>query len=611
MGLTMNQSVVYLLLIALSSVLVTVLPLQRVHAQTVPSLSQNQELLSLYEQGLDSVILQQYSSPVTDAEYYYLASSYVRLGQYNQALLLLSSLVNSSNSEQSLWWSTEASLAQSRVLFHLGNYASALEQAFDLSIRSTSTSDQKRRAAMFLKDIFSFLSPSSLAQLFTNNYPFELKASILEELMYGIPYELAKTFYSELQQLSLASGESNNLILSRIERQLSTPIQYRSRYNPTKQFGAPDGFHYRLGVLLPTFSVEDPRYAIVQDLYRGMSFAAEEFNANTPDAKMFLIYKSTTDTLSSAKQVDTEYSEGEHFAHTQISSLVIGDRVNAIIGPLFSNEAPLYAPLAEEFEIPLFLPLANADSLDLHNNYMFQVNPSFSSQGAILARYAVETLGFDTLGILAEKGSLGEAAAHSFLRESERLGAFVAYDFIENLEERGYGITDFTQYFSTDTLDSVTIIDAVYAPFTGTIAQTLIESLLTDLEAMQSTIDILGSEEWGGVTINSSRLPETDVHFSRGYAVDTTQTKTQQFTTSYEIRYGSSPTNFSYIGYDVAHYVMRELYAVKNAKALKNRIKTSSPYKGHAFTIDFRNTHINSSVFIQHFPSLSTQNEDN
>ena len=469
----MNKSVVYLLLIVVLSVLVTVLSLQPVDAQTMPSLSQNQELLSLYEQGLDSAIIQQYSSPVTDAEYYYLASSYVRLGQYNQALILLSPLINASNSEQSLWWSAEASLAQSRVLFYLGNYASALEQAFDLSILSTSTSDQKRRSSMFVDDILEFLSPSSLAQLFTNHYPFELKASILEGLMYVIPYELANTFYSELQELALASGESNNLTLSRIERQLSTPIQYRSRYNPTKQFGAPDGFHYRLGVLLPTYSVENPRYAVVQDLYKGMSFAAEEFNANTPDAKMFLIYKSTTDTLSAGKQVDTEYSEIEHFAHTQISSLVIGDRVNAIIGPLFSNEAPLYAPLAEEYEIPLFLPLANADSLDLHNNYMFQVNPSFSSQGSILARYAVETLGFDTLGILAEKGSLGEAAAHSFLREAERLGAFVAYDFIENLEEQGYGITDFTQYFTTDTLDSVTIIDAVYAHLQGLLLKLL------------------------------------------------------------------------------------------------------------------------------------------
>ncbi len=607
----MTKSVVYLLLFVLSLLLTMVSSSQLLVAQTTTALSQNQELLALYEQGLDSVIIQRYSSPVTEAESYYLASSYIRLGQYNQALILLSTLTKASNSEQSIWWNAEASLAQSKLLFFLGNHATALEQAYALTIRSTATENQKNRAAMLVEEILAFLSPSSLAQLFTNHYPLELKASILEELMYAIPYELASSYFLDLQQLAKESVESNNLTLSRIERQLSTPIQYRSRYNPTKQYNAPNGFHYRLGVLLPTYTVDDPRYAVVQDLYKGMSFAAEEFNANTADAKMFLLYKSTTDTMSMNMDVQAEHSELQHFAHTQFSSLVIGDRVNAIIGPLFSNEAPLYAPLAEEYEIPIFLPLANADSLDLHNNYMFQVNPSFSSQGANLARYAVETLGYDTLGILAEKGSLGEAAAHSFLRESERLGAFVAYDFVENLEERGYGITDFTQYFTTDTLDSVTIIDAVYAPFTGTIAQTLIESLLTDLEAMQSTIDILGSEEWGGVTINSSRLPETNVYFSRGFSVDTTQTKTQLFATSYQERFGDLPTNFSYIGYDVAHYVMRELYSVKNPKALKNRIKTSPVYDGHAFTIDFRNTHINSSVFIQHIPSLSTQNEDN
>ena len=607
----MTKSIVYLLLFVLSLLLTMVSSSQLLVAQTTTSLSQNQELLALYEQGLDSVIIQRYSSPVTEAESYYLASSYIRLGQYNQALILLSTLTKASNSEQSIWWNAEANLAQSKLLFFLGNHATALEQAYALTIRSTATENQKNRAAMLVEEILAFLSPSSLAQLFTNNYPLELKASILEELMYAIPYELASSYFLDLQQLAKESVESNNLTLSRIERQLSTPIQYRSRYNPTKQYNAPNGFHYRLGVLLPTYTVDDPRYAVVQDLYKGMSFAAEKFNANTADAKMFLLYKSTTDTMSMNMDVQAEHSELQHFAHTQFSSLVIGDRVNAIIGPLFSNEAPLYAPLAEEYEIPIFLPLANADSLDLHNNYMFQMNPSFSSQGANLARYAVETLGYDTLGILAEKGSLGEAAAHSFLRESERLGAFVAYDFVENLEERGYGITDFTQYFTTDTLDSVTIIDAVYAPFTGTIAQTLIESLLTDLEAMQSTIDILGSEEWGGVTINSSRLPETNVYFSRGFSVDTTQTKTQLFATSYQERFGDLPTNFSYIGYDVAHYVMRELSSVKNPKALKNRIKTSPVYDGHAFTIDFRNTHINSSVFIQHIPSLSTQNEDN
>ena len=98
------------------------------------------------------------------------------------------------------------------------------------------------------------------------------------------------------------SGEIDILTLSRVKQQLSVPVQYQNRYNPYKQYTVPNGFHYRLGILLPTYTIDDPRYAVVQDLYKGMSFAAEEFNANTPDAKMFLIYKSTTDsTLKAAK----------------------------------------------------------------------------------------------------------------------------------------------------------------------------------------------------------------------------------------------------------------------------------------------------------------------
>ena len=533
----------------------------------------------------------------------------MRLGDYSQALIYFSSLINIFSSEESIWWNIEAGLAKAKILFYLNNNSTALEQAYALSINSSLTEDQYNRVATFVQDILGYLRPTDLVQLLTDIYPVQLKASILQELIYNIPYELAKSLLSDVEQLAEKSGESDNLTLSRVKQQLSVPVQYQSRYNPFKQYTAPNGFHYRLGILLPTYSLDDPRYTVVQDLYKGMSFAAEEFNANTPDAKFFLIYKSTSDTTIRNSELSVQNSNSDHFAHTQFSSLVISDRVCAIIGPLFSNEAPSFAPLAEEYDTPLFLPLANADSLDLHNNYMFQVNPSFSSQGAKLARYAVENLGYDTLGIIAEQGSLGETAAHSFLRESERLGAFVAYNFVENLEERGYGITDFTQYFTTDTLDSVTIIDAVYAPFTGTIAQTLIESLLTDLEAMRSTIDILGSEEWGGVNINASRLPQTDIYFSRGFAVDTTQNKTQQFASTYKERYGDYPTNFSYIGFDVAYYVMRELYSAKNPKALKNRIKKSSAYKGYAFTIDFLNTHVNSSVFIQHIPSFKTTNE--
>ena len=37
---------------------------------------------------------------------------------------------------------------------------------------------------------------------------------------------------------------------------------------------------------------------------------------------------------------------------------------------------------------------------------------------------------------------------------------------------------------------------------------------------------------------------ETDIYFSRGFAVDTTQNKTQLFASSYKERYGDYPTNF-------------------------------------------------------------------
>ena len=55
---------------------------------------------------------------------------------------------------------------------------------------------------------------------------------------------------------------------------------------------------------------------------------------------------------------------------------------------------------------------------------------------------------------------------------------------------------------------------------------------------------------------------------------------------------------------------MRESIQLK-ITALKNRIKKSQPYKGHAFTIDFRNSHVNSSVFIEHVPSFQTTNQKN
>ena len=90
----MTKSTIYLQISLIISFLTTIPSQNIVVGQTPPQQMQYHELLSLYEQGLDSIIIQQYLTPTSEAEYYYLASSYLRLGDYSQALIYFSSLIN-------------------------------------------------------------------------------------------------------------------------------------------------------------------------------------------------------------------------------------------------------------------------------------------------------------------------------------------------------------------------------------------------------------------------------------------------------------------------------------------------------------------------------------
>ncbi|MCG8373875.1 MAG: ABC transporter substrate-binding protein, partial [Balneolales bacterium] len=282
-----------------------------------------------------------------------------------------------------------------------------------------------------------------------------------------------------------------------------------------------------------------------------------------------------------------------------VEDLVWNEDVDVIIGPLFSQVAKEFSMVAETYEIPVLLPLANADSLDLYNNYVFQLNPAFGAQGKSIARYAVNELGYDTLGVIAERGSLGAPAARAFRHEAERNDGFVQYYFVEDLESVGYDIRDYTQFFTTDTLDSIPMVKAVYAPFTGTIAQTLIESMLTELEAMNSTVGILGSEEWQNVNLDQRRLDSTVVYYSESFNIDTSTTGAAEFITEFRIRFQTEPNDFAFIGFDAASIVLNELKLVKNPKYLRDSLKDLNNYRGLSIDVSFNGTHVNQDIKIR------------
>lgn len=530
---------------------------------------------SLYEQGDYKRAILVFENIETLESQLFLGKSYFAEGNYLKSINILSTF----DDESPLLFLHDALYTSSLAHFQLKNYAKSLELLhYVIKTPNSSSITQKAKTTYF--DIIGFLTTKQLFDTFKSVSNDEIRLDILEYSTGIISYNAANSLLDLYETSAL---KSNDLQLNRIKTQLLDSLAYTSKIKSWRNHDAPTGISYNVGVVLPQFEYDSPEYEIPQHIYYGIQMAIENFNRENADQKAFITYHSTNKGFSSdAIMSDFVYNEG----------------VDVVIGPLFSQVAKDFSNLAEDFQIPMVLPLANADSLDLFNNYVFQINPTFGAQGKIMANKAIE-LGYDTVGVIVEKQSLGAPAARAFRHEVERLGGFVEYYFEENFVELGYDIRDFTQFFTTDTLDSVAIVEAIYAPFTGTIAQTLIQSLLTDLEAMKSEVAILGSEEWRDVNIESRRLDSTQLYYSKSFDVDTSSTLARQFISEFRIRFQTDPNQFAFIGYDTAKLILDQLKRVKNPAYLIENLRRSKPFKGLSISINFDGKHENEAALVE------------
>ena len=530
---------------------------------------------SLYEQGDYKRAILVFENIETLESQLFLGKSYFAERNYLKSINILSTF----DDESPLLFLHDALYTSSLAHFQLKNYAKSLELLhYVIKTPNSSSIAQKAKTTYF--DIIGFLTTKQLFDAFKSVSNDEIRLDILEYSTGIISYNAANSLLDLYETSAL---KSNDLQLNRIKTQLLDSLTYTSKIKSWRNHDAPTGISYNVGVVLPQFEYDSPEYEIPQHIYYGIQLAIENFIRENADQKAFITYHSTNKGFSSdAIMSDFVYNQG----------------VDVIIGPLFSQVAKDFSNLAEDFQIPMVLPLANADSLDLFNNYVFQINPTFGAQGKIMANKAIE-LGYDTVGVIVEKQSLGAPAARAFRHEVERLGGFVEYYFEENFVELGYDIRDFTQFFTTDTLDSVAIVEAIYAPFTGTIAQTLIQSLLTDLEAMKSEVAILGSEEWRDVNIESRRLDSTQLYYSKSFDVDTSSTLARQFISEFRIRFQTDPNQFAFIGYDTAKLILDQLKRVKNPAYLIENLRRSKPFKGLSISINFDGKHENEAALVE------------
>lgn len=304
-------------------------------------------------------------------------------------------------------------------------------------------------------------------------------------------------------------------------------------------------------------------------------------------------------------------------ARAAIDSLVTYDRVDAIIGPLFSREARAAGSAAERNRTVLIAPMATDEDIARGRRYVFQANPPIRTRGEIMARFAVRSLLNDTLGVIIEQGnSISRRMAEGFERELERQGATLAFSEVLPNPRMWSRLPEHFESDSLFTPDTLRGTDSVYLPLSGRNAGGRIQDALTGLGRMQLRYGLraraLGNAEWHNLAIEQQASQFKTVYTNDFYA-DQRRAAVREFVRRYRFLTGETPDEIgvsaqrlAYTGYDVASFLLRQMeqHAEMEQRAdrpLWQRLRNTPRYEGVGTRIDFQGGNVNRAMFIHRY----------
>ncbi|NBC19195.1 MAG: ABC transporter substrate-binding protein [Bacteroidetes bacterium] len=334
----------------------------------------------------------------------------------------------------------------------------------------------------------------------------------------------------------------------------------------------------RLGIALPMTPREA---AFSQSLFNGIRLAVDAFNADTSRThSVQLVFADTKNAAGATRRA--------------VTRLARNDSVDAIIGPLFSEEARAAAQAAEEQEVVLVAPLATEDDVSAGRRYTFQANPTIGVRGRVMATFAIRDMRLASFGLFAEQGtnSISERMAEGFQEESFRLGADVV--FYEWLQAR----REWASVLDKVGMDSIRSVEALYLPIDGQGAPQLAEGILRSLDRAGTYPRVLGNTRWSGLR-DAALASRFHVTYTTEYHLDADDEAVLNFEERYEALAGEAPDRLAYVGYDVAQYLLEHLVEHETTDTpLVDVLQAAPRYDGLATRIDFGQSNVNQAMFI-------------
>lgn len=526
--------------------------------------------LELYQEGHYERAAAVFNKLEEPKAYLFAGKSYYAMRRYKQSQANLNNI--SQASPAAIYY--ESVYTSALVDFQLKYFGNALEKLLKVQSQPNIDHSLTLDSKQFYQQILEYLTGRQRLIAMTEVSAPQIKWDLLSTAMGRVNYNDVLKLY-RLYESSVEEEWQDRT--SEIAPVLASESTYAAVDH--KKLNPPEGTIFNLGIALPRYEPDENEFGIVKSLYMGAFLAGEEFNDDHENIKVSMEFLATNR--------GTDYSDEliEEFVHT--------NQGDALIGPLYSEQAASFIPLLNEYKIPGVAPLANSQ-INSDGSFLFQANPTFAVHGREMARYAVNEMNMRNFAVIARSGTAGAISAETFRDEAEKLGAHVHYYYVEDIHTTDYAVSQYTKYLQTGEKP----VDAVYAPITGQGALTIIDLLLLDLRKMTQPPTVLGSQEWQRLDYSLNKYERLKIYFSQGYYASNHGLRMSRFRNKYEQLFNSEPNQFSMIGYDVASFLLTTLDRVKNPALLRSAILTHDKYNGLVNDIYFKGDNVNNALSI-------------
>jgi branched-chain amino acid transport system substrate-binding protein len=264
-------------------------------------------------------------------------------------------------------------------------------------------------------------------------------------------------------------------------------------------------------------------------------------------------------------------------AATAAEKLISQDKVAALLGEVASSRSLAMAPIAQKSKIPMITPSSTNPRVTETGDYIFRVCFIDPFQGAVMSKFASDTLKAKKVAILRDvKSDYSVGLSEVFTSEFKKSGGSIVVD-----TSYSSGDMDFKSQLTAIRAKNP---DAIYVPG----YYTEVGLIARQARELGIKAPLMGGDGWDSPKLKEIAGGAIDgSYFSNHYSEEDTSEAVQKFISEYKAKFGEVPNGLAAMGYDAANVLADSMVRAKSFAAadLRDAIAATKGFAGVTGTI--------------------------